>query len=109
VLAACDSAKAIVHPGDELLGFSATFLARDTRQVVASVVPIPDAPTAPLMVAFHRLLVDGHPAAVALAQAQQQTAREGTAAMAAAAGFVCIGAGLSTSSCLNSDSKELSK
>jgi hypothetical protein len=111
VLAACDSAKAIVHPGDELLGFSATFLARDTRQVVASVVPIPDAPTAPLMVAFHRLLVGGHPAAVALAQAQQQTAREGTAAMAAAAGFVCIGAGLSTSSCRNtdSDSSELSK
>jgi CHAT domain-containing protein len=78
VVAPCDSAKTIVHPGDELLGFSATFLARDTRQVVASVVPIPDAPTAPLMVAFHRLLLDGHAAAVALAQAQQQTAREGT-------------------------------
>ena len=94
VLAACDSAQAVVHPGDELLGFSATFLTRGTRQLIASVLPIPDAPTAPLMIAFHRLLVAGHPPAAALAQAQRAAAHEGAAAMAAAAGFVCIGAGL---------------
>jgi CHAT domain-containing protein len=94
VLAACDSAQAVVRPGDELLGFSATFLTRGTRQLIASVVPIPDAPTAPLMIAFHRLLAAGHPPAAALARAQRAAAREGTSAMAAAAGFVCIGAGL---------------
>jgi CHAT domain-containing protein len=93
-LAACDSAQADVRPGDELLGFSATFLTRGTRQLIASVVPIPDAPTAPLMITFHRLLVAGHPPAVALARAQQEATREGPAAMAAAAGFICIGAGL---------------
>jgi tetratricopeptide (TPR) repeat protein len=94
VLAACDSAQAVVRPGDELLGFSATFLTRGTRQLIASVVPVPDAPTAPLMIAFHRLLAAGHPPAAALARAQRAAAREGTSAMAAAAGFVCIGAGL---------------
>jgi tetratricopeptide (TPR) repeat protein len=92
VLAACDSARSIVRPGDELLGFSATFLSRDCRQLVASVAPIPDASTAPLMVALHRLLATGRPVAGALAQAQQEVAGEETA-MAAAAGFVCIGAG----------------
>jgi CHAT domain-containing protein len=97
VLAACDSAQSVVRPGDELLGFSATFLARDTRQLIASVVPLPDVSTAPVMIAFHRLLAAGQPAATALALAQQRTSQEATAAMAAAAGFVCIGAGLSTS------------
>ncbi len=93
VLAACDSGRAVVRAGDELLGLSATFLSHGTRQLVASVVPVPDAETAPLMVAFHRLLAAGRPAAAALAESQQQVAREQTRAMAASAGFVCIGAG----------------
>jgi len=93
VLAACDSGRAVVRAGDELLGLSATFLSHGTRQLVASVVPVPDAETAPLMVAFHRLLAAGRPAAAALAESQQQVAREQTTAMAASAGFVCIGAG----------------
>lgn len=93
VLAACDSARPIVRPGDELLGFSATFLSRGSRHLVASVVPIPDASTTPLMVAFHRMLAGGHPPAVALADAQQRVLQTDPAAMAAAAGFVCIGAG----------------
>jgi tetratricopeptide (TPR) repeat protein len=96
VLAACESARPITRPGDELLGFSATFLTRDTRQLIASVIPIPDAQTVPLMVGLHRRLAAGQPAAAALADAQQEAARDGSAAtMAAAAGFVCIGAGLS--------------
>jgi len=95
VLAACDSARSMVCPGDELLGLSATFIARGTAQLVASVVPVPDAETAPLMVAFHRLLAGGELPAVALAVAQRQLADEDPAARAAAAGFVCIGAGFS--------------
>jgi CHAT domain-containing protein len=96
VLAACDSARPIMRPGDELLGFSATFLTRDTRQLIASVVPIPDAQTVPLMVGLHRRLAAGQVAAAALADAQRHGAGDGSAAaMAAAAGFVCIGVGLS--------------
>jgi tetratricopeptide (TPR) repeat protein len=94
VLAACDVGRSTVRPGDELMGLSATFLALGTRHVIASVVPIPDAETAPLMIAFHRLLAAGTPAPLALAQAQAGLGRGDAgdpAAMAASAGFVSIG------------------
>lgn len=91
VLAACDSARAVVCTGDELLGLSAAFIAREAKQLVASVVPIPDAETAPLMIAFHQRLAAGEPVEVALGNAQQ-VLRDGTPRdLAAAAGFVCIG------------------
>jgi CHAT domain-containing protein len=97
VLAACDSARSVVCAGDELLGLSATFLAQGATQLVASVLPILDAATAPLMVAFHRLLAAGQAPAPALAAAQcEMTGDRST--MAAAAGFVCIGAGFAAPS-----------
>jgi hypothetical protein len=46
------------------------------------------------MIGFHRLLAAGVPAAAALGRAQQQVTEESTTALAAAAGFVCVGAGL---------------
>jgi tetratricopeptide (TPR) repeat protein len=95
VLAACDGGRSVVHTGDELLGLAATFLASGSAQLVASVLPIPDAETAPLMVALHRRLVAGLPCATALADAQQAVRDAGPAALAAAAGFVCLGAGYS--------------
>jgi tetratricopeptide (TPR) repeat protein len=94
VLAACDSGRTVVVAGDELLGITATLLASGAQQVVASVVPVPDAETAPLMVAFHQLMVRGRSAAEALALAQQQMAGRNVAEIAAAAGFVCMGADL---------------
>jgi tetratricopeptide (TPR) repeat protein len=93
VLAACDGGRSVVHTGDELLGLAATFLACGSAQLVASVLPIPDAETAPLMVALHRRLVAGQSCAAALADAQQAVRDAGPAALAAAAGFVCLGAG----------------
>ena len=93
VLAACDVGRSAVRAGDEIMGLSAAFLALGTRQVIASVVPIPDAETAPLMIAFHQLLAGGESAASSLALAQQRLSRGQPAAMAAAAGFVCIGPG----------------
>jgi CHAT domain-containing protein len=92
VLAACDSGRTAVRPGDELLGLSVAFLNHGTQQLVASVAPIPDAETTPLMIAFHRLLAAGTPCPLALAQAQQQVASLGSTALATAAGFICIGA-----------------
>ncbi|MEP6462327.1 MAG: CHAT domain-containing protein, partial [Frankiaceae bacterium] len=94
VLAACESGRNVVLAGDELLGLSSAFLARDTRQLIASVVPVPDAETAPLMVSFHRELVGGASPAVALMHAQQSIDFGEPAALAAAAGFVCLGVGL---------------
>lgn len=91
VLAACDMGRSTVRSGDELLGLSATFLALGTRHVIAPVVCVPDAQTAPLMIAFHRFLASGATLASALARAQQQLADAHPAAIAAAAGFVSIG------------------
>jgi tetratricopeptide (TPR) repeat protein len=93
ILAACDGGRTVVRAGDELLGISATLLSRGTRQVIASVVPVPDVETAPIMVAFHELLLAGHQAPQALAEVQKRFAGEDTAGAAAAAGFVCVGAG----------------
>ncbi|MEN3308002.1 MAG: hypothetical protein V7603_4204, partial [Micromonosporaceae bacterium] len=94
VLAACDSGRHVVWAGDELLGLAATFLAQGTRQLIGSVIPVPDLETAPLMVEFHRLLSGGRSAADALARAQRTAAAQGGAALAAAAAFICVGADL---------------
>jgi CHAT domain-containing protein len=91
ILAACDTGRSVVRAGDELLGLSATFLALGTGQVVGTVVPVADAATMPLMIAFHRRLVGGDPPPAALAAAQRQVAAGDSAEMAAAAGFVCMG------------------
>jgi tetratricopeptide (TPR) repeat protein len=93
VLAACDVGRPVVHTGDELLGLSATLLAQGTSQLIAPVVSVLDVETAPLMIAFHRLLAAGRPAAAALAAAQQEIAGGEPTGLATAAPFVCFGAG----------------
>ena len=93
VLAGCNTGRDAVVAGEELLGLTATLLARGARQVIATVVPIPDTDTEPVMTAFHAQLLAGESAASALALAQ--AAAEGGAQAAAAAGFVCIGGGFS--------------
>jgi tetratricopeptide (TPR) repeat protein len=95
VLAACESGRAAVRTGNELLGLGATLLARGTAQLIGTVVPVPDAPTAPLMVELHRRLARGEPAAAALAGAQQELTDGDPRARAASAGFVCLGSGAS--------------
>jgi CHAT domain-containing protein len=94
VLAACESGRAVVWAGDELLGFGAIFLARGSNQLIASPLPVPDAETAPLMTALHRRLVAGWPVAEALSGAQEEIRRGGDMRSGvAAASFVCIGSG----------------
>ncbi|MGH3979759.1 MAG: CHAT domain-containing protein, partial [Pseudonocardiaceae bacterium] len=94
VLAACDAGRSVVRAGDEPLGLSAAFLGLGTRQLVAAVVPIPDGAAVELMTDFHRLLANGMSAAEALARVQHQWAGGPPGARAAAAAFVCMGAGL---------------
>ncbi|WP_196425939.1 CHAT domain-containing protein [Amycolatopsis camponoti] len=93
VLASCDSGRSVVCTGDELLGLSAAFMASGTVQLIASVVPVPDAETLPLMVEFHRALAAGNSPAAALADAQKSLRGSGLEALVAAAGFGCFGAG----------------
>jgi hypothetical protein len=93
VLSACDSGLSAVHAGDELLGLAAGLLGLGTRTLVASLLPVPDDATRSLMLAFHRHLQSGAPAAEALARAQVGADRSGDhGAVAAAASFVCLGA-----------------
>ncbi len=92
VLAACDSARHVVWAGNELLGLASTILRQGARQLVASVIPVPDLETAPLMIALHRQLAAGASPAEALASAQRGVAAGGTGpTLAAAAAFICIG------------------
>jgi hypothetical protein len=93
VLAACESGRDVVLAGDEMIGLGAALLSRGSRNVIASVVPVPDAATRPLMVALHQGLAHGTPVAHALAQAQSGIDQDDPSAFAAAAGFVCVGAG----------------
>jgi CHAT domain-containing protein len=95
VLAACESARTVVCAGDELLGLSATFLAGGTSQLVATVLPVLDAEAAPVMASLHELLAAGIPPAEALATAQRRAGEDDDALRAAAACFVCMGAGFS--------------
>jgi CHAT domain-containing protein len=93
ILAACDSGRNAVLAGDELLGLGGAFLAGGTAQLVASVVPVPDNETATLMAALHREIIAGAVPAAALRTVQRELADDSPAAFAAAAGFVCLGAG----------------
>ncbi len=89
VLSGCDLAVSDTRPGDELLGFAAALIGLGSRTVIASVVPVPDAATKRLMIAFHELLLTGRPPAAALAEAQAALGHR----HAALAGFVCLGTG----------------
>jgi len=92
VLAACDTGRTVVHAGDEVLGISATLLARGARQIVASVVPVPDVETRVMMIALHELMLAGLAVPDALAEVQKRLVGEDGTVAAAAAGFVCVGA-----------------
>ncbi|MEJ2853197.1 MULTISPECIES: CHAT domain-containing protein [unclassified Saccharothrix] len=94
VLSACDSGRSAVHPGDEVLGLASVLLALGTTTLVATVVPVPDEATRPLVLRFHTLLDDGLPPAHALAEAQRDLSTEARPAdRVAAVGFLCFGAG----------------
>ena len=94
LLAACNSGRADIRPGDELLGLAAAVLPLGTRTVVASVIEVPDEATSDLMVSLHAGLREGLAPAAALARSQEEARRGGEpAAEAAAAAFVCVGAG----------------
>jgi tetratricopeptide (TPR) repeat protein len=93
VLSACDSGLPSVHPGDEIVGLAAALLALGTANLVATVVPVPDRTTAPLMLRYHQGLRSGRSPSVALAAAQRIDSAHVTPEQVADAGFLCFGAG----------------
>jgi CHAT domain-containing protein len=94
VLASCDSARAGVVGGEELLGLAAVLFSLGTQALVAATLPVPDAASRSLMVRLHRHLAHGLPLAESLALARGDLLRDpGPAAVVAAAGYQCLGAG----------------
>ncbi len=69
VLSACDVGRAVVRPGEEALGLTASLLACGVTSVVASVGPVADDAAELAMTAYHRQLAQGVDAAAALERA----------------------------------------
>jgi tetratricopeptide (TPR) repeat protein len=93
LLPACQSGVGQVLAGDEVLGLTSALFALGTRTVVATVIPVPDEATRPMMLALHAALGRGLLPAEALAQARTAADVHDSAALATASGFVCYGAG----------------
>ena len=93
LLPACQSGEGSVLAGDEVMGLTSALFALGTRSAVATVIPVEDQATRPLMVALHDGLRQGLSAAQALAAAQAEAAGSDHATLATAGGFVCYGAG----------------
>ena len=70
VLSCCDTARATVSAGEELLGLQRGFMQAGARNVVMSLWPTPDLTTGDLMLAFHERLHAGLRPAEALRAAQ---------------------------------------
>ena len=92
LLPACQSGAGHVRAGDEVMGLTSALFALGTSTAVATVVPVPDEATRPLMVSLHGGLLRGLTTAQALADAQAGADRSDPAALATAGGFVCYGA-----------------
>jgi len=72
VLSACETARALVGGGDELLGLSRALFYAGAKSLVVSQWKVEDESTALLMVSFYRYLMQGYTKKQALRQAQCQ-------------------------------------
>ncbi|WP_405067051.1 CHAT domain-containing protein [Kribbella sp. NBC_01510] len=91
VLSSCSSAIGGPSGADELLGLVSALVALGSSGVVASVVPVNDPATVPLMLGLHGRLRAGDDLAGALAQARA-SAGVGRQARTAAQSFIALGA-----------------
>jgi hypothetical protein len=90
VLAACQSARALVQPGEEWFGIARTLLLGGVRSVVAAQWDVEDAATRAFMGPFYARLAAGSSPAAALAEVQSMAHREGAHPLDWA-GFLCLG------------------
>ncbi|MEU4292633.1 CHAT domain-containing protein [Kribbella sp. NPDC026596] len=91
VLSSCSSALGGPSGADELLGLVSALVALGSSGLVASVVPVSDPATVPLMLGLHGRLRVGDDLAEALAQARE-SAGDGQLARTAAQSFIALGA-----------------
>ncbi len=93
VLAACNAGISHVTGADEMLGLATALLSQGTVSLIAPVNQVDDAETIAVMVRYHRERTAGRPPSESLAAAQLGVGAVGSAAWAAAASFICLGAG----------------
>jgi len=91
IMAACSTAVSHVTAGQEILGLAAALLRQQTASLVAPVVPVPDAETAPVMAALHRRLRQHLAPDEALAATQSEFRNGTPREQATAASFICLG------------------
>jgi tetratricopeptide (TPR) repeat protein len=90
VLSSCDSGLAKPVGADELLGLSSSLIPLGAAGILASVVPVNDPATTPLMLAAHRGLRRGQSPAEAFAAARRDAGGD-PVVDAAASSFVALG------------------
>jgi tetratricopeptide (TPR) repeat protein len=92
VLSSCESGVAAEVAADELLGMVSALVPLGTASILASIVPVNDAATAPVMVGFHERLLAGHTFGAALHGARMAAEADGDpVAVATALSFVALG------------------
>jgi hypothetical protein len=92
VLSSCESGVGIPVGTDELLGMMSALVPLGTASMLASIVPVNDAATAPLMVKFHEKLREGCGFSQALTAVRQSADADGEpVAVATALSFMALG------------------
>ncbi len=91
VLSSCSSAVGVAVGADELLGLVSALISLGSAGVIASVVPVNDPATVPLMTALHDELRTGAGLAAALTRARR-TMSDDPVAQATAYSFIALGA-----------------
>jgi tetratricopeptide (TPR) repeat protein len=91
VLSSCSSAVGVAVGADELLGLVSALISLGSAGVIASVVPVNDPATVPLMTALHDQLRTGIGLAAALTRARQAMSDD-PVAQATACSFIALGA-----------------
>ena len=91
VLSSCSSAVGVAVGADELLGLVSALISLGSAGVIASVVPVNDPATVPLMTALHDQLRAGTGLAAALTRARQAMSDD-PVAQATAWSFIALGA-----------------
>jgi tetratricopeptide (TPR) repeat protein len=91
VLSSCSSAVGVAVGADELLGLVSALISLGSAGVIASVVPVNDPATVPLMAALHDELRTGTGLAAALTRARRAMSDD-PVAQATAYSFIALGA-----------------
>jgi tetratricopeptide (TPR) repeat protein len=93
MLAACDTARTLAHPGDEMTGLAAVLLAVGASSVIAPLLPLPDDVSTRVARTWHARIASGQSPAQALSQTVATITQADPLARLAALSLVCLGHG----------------